>query len=90
MATDKNKQKIKKLTIELLKRSHKEAIKNVEKALNSGAIDVSGWDEKDMPMLVPKAIAIAVLTYEAGQYSGRGSSAEKKVAKDAKNIGYFL
>jgi hypothetical protein len=85
-----NKEKIKKITTDLLKQSYEEAVKRVTKAIDSGALDVSSWDENHNPMLAPKAIVIAVLQEEAEQYSAKGTSFEKEIKKNAKNIRLFL
>lgn len=84
------KAKIKKLAIEILKESHKKSIEKVERALNSGAIDIESWDENNGKMLIPKSIVCAILIDESKQYDASGTSFEKKVKKDIKNIGYYL
>jgi len=84
------KEEIKKLALSMLQQSFEAAKANVEKALSSGAIDIDSWDENSNPMLFPKSIVIAVLTEEANQQSAKGTSFEKQVKQDAKNIGYFL
>ena len=87
----KKKAKIKKLVNEMLNDSVK-AIKSrlIDKALNSGAIDIEGWSEDHSPMILPKSIVIDLLNHEADQYSARGTSFEKQVKKNVKNIGLFL
>lgn len=84
------KDKIRKRALDMLKESYKEAAKNVDKALASGAVNVEGWDENSNSMLLPKAIVSAVLIKEAGQYDGVGSCFEKSQKKEIKNIGYFI
>lgn len=84
------KQEIKKLALKLLEDAFEAAKKNVDRALSSGAVDSDAWDENSNPMLLPKSIVIAVLKEEAEQFSAKGTSFEKQVAKEAKNIGYFL
>lgn len=86
-----NKQKeIKKRALDMLEKSYEAAKKNVDKALSSGAIDVDSWDENSNAMLLPKAIVVAVLTEEASQHDCAGSSHEKYVKKEAKNISLFI
>jgi len=85
-----NKAKIKQLVIEMLKESQEKALKNLDKVLDCGAIDAEAWDENNGRMLVPKAIVIALLKEEADQYSAKGTSFEKQIKKDVKNIGYFI
>jgi len=41
-------------------------------------------------MILPKCIVIALLQNESRQYSGRGTSFEKRVKREVKNISYFL
>lgn len=84
------KEKIKALVIELLKDSHEEMIKKIDRAINSGALDIENWDEKITPMIIPKVIATAILESEATQYSARGTSFEKKIKRDVKNLRYFI
>lgn len=85
-----NKMKIAKLAQAILEDSYAKAKQNVIKAINSGAIDTDAWDEKHNPMLIPKAIVIAVLNEEADQYSAKGTSFEKFIKKESKNIGLHL
>jgi hypothetical protein len=80
------KDKIKELTLQMLKESYEQAIKKVDKAINSGAIDTEAWDEKSNPMITPKAIVVAILTDEVHQYNCAGSSFEKQIKKESKNI----
>ena len=84
------KQKIKELVKDMLIESHKAALKSIDKALNSGCIDIEGWDEENAPMVLPKCIVTAILEDESIQYTGRGTSYEKQVKKKVKNIRYFL
>ena len=90
MTTKQKKAKIKKLAAEMLKDSHKNALANIDRALNSGAIDIDAWDENNGKMLIPKAIVIAILEKEKWQYSPHNTGHEKTVNKQVKNIGYFL
>lgn len=84
------KEKIKALVIELLNTSHEEMIKKIDRALNSGALDIENWDEKTSPMILPKTIATAILESEATQYSARGTSFERRIKRDVKNLRYFI
>lgn len=90
MTTQEKKNKIKSLTEDMLKESFGSMIKKVEKALNSGVIDVDSWDENNNPMILPKCIVTAILQDESTQYEGKGTSFEKQVKKEVKNIRYFL
>jgi len=89
MTTQEKKNKIKSLAEDLLKESFDNMIKKVEKALNSGAIDVNSWNE-NTPMILPKCIVTAILQDESMQYEGKGTSFEKQIKKEVKNIRYFL
>ena len=84
------KQKIKKLVKDMLIKSHKEALNSIDKVLNSGCIDIDGWDEGDAPMVLPKCILTAILENEARQYTARGTSYEKQMKKEVSNIRYYL
>lgn len=90
MTTQEKADKIKSLVTDMLNDSHQAMIKKIDKALNSGAIDVDSWDENDKPMIVPKCIVTAILEQESTQYSGSGTSFEKQIKKEVKNIRYFI
>lgn len=90
MKTDIKKGKIKKLVKDMLIESHKKALANIDKALNSGCIDIDNWDENINSMVLPKTILTAILEEEARQYSARGTSFEKQIKKEVNNIKYFL
>ena len=85
-----NKDKISQLANELLSESIPHMRKMIERALRSGAIDVDGWDEKNNPMILPKAILVAVLEHEADQYRLMGTSFEREVKKEVKNLQHFI
>jgi hypothetical protein len=85
-----NKQKLKGLVKDMLIESHKKALKNIDKALNSNCIDIEGWNEEHAPMILPKCILTAILENESRQYTARGTSYEKQMEKEVKNIRYFL
>jgi len=84
------REKIKKLVTDMLIESHRKAIQNVDKVLDSGCIDIEGWDDENTPMILPKTILTAVLEHEALQYTARGTKYEKQVKKEVRNIHYFL
>ena len=90
MTTQEKKDKIKKLTVEMLNDAVSEMEKSIDRALNSGAIDVDNWHESLNPMILPKTVLIAVLENEASQYYGIGTSFEKRVKKEVKNIKCFI
>lgn len=84
------KEQIKALAASMLKDSYEAMLKNIDKALDSGAIDIENWSAEHAPMIVPKTIVSALLQRESFQYEGKGTAHEKKIKKDIKNIGYFL
>ncbi len=88
--TNKKKSQIKKLAVQMLKESFEQAKKKVDKALNCGAIDIDAWSPNSNPMLIPKAIVVAILNDESEQYDVSGTSFEKQMKKDIKEIGLYL
>jgi len=84
------KEAIKKHCIDMLNESHEFMLKKIDRALNSGAIDIDAWNEDDMPMIVPKCIVTALLQVESRQYEAKGTSFEKQIKKEVKNIRYFI
>jgi hypothetical protein len=90
MKNEEKRAKIKSLATDMLQESFQAMLKKVDKALNSGAIDVDGWDEKSGSMILPKCIVTAILQSESTQWAGTGTSFEKQVKKEVKNIRYFL
>ena len=90
MSTKTNKSKIKNLVKDMLKESNRIAIQKIERVLNSGSIDLDSWNEDNGKMILPKSIVIAILNSEAKQYSAKGTSFEREVNKNVKNIEYFL
>jgi hypothetical protein len=82
--------KIKALVVNLLEQSHEEMYWKIDAALNSGAIDIDSWQEDDSPMVLPKIIITAILENESTQYQGKGTSFEKKIKKEVKNLRYFI
>lgn len=81
---------IKALVAGMLEDSHKHMLDQIDKVLNCGAIDVESWDPKDKPMILPKIITAALLQRESVQYLGRGTSYEKSVKKEIRNILWFI
>ena len=84
------KKKIKALANWMLKDSLKKMEANIDRALNSGALDIDDWDENSNPMILPKIIVKALIEDEARQYDGRGTSHEKMVKKEVANLKNFL
>ena len=90
MTTQEKKNKIKSLTEDMLKESFASMIKKVEKALNSGAIDIDSWDENNNPMILPRCIITAILQDESTQYDAKGTTFEKQIKNEVQNIRYYL
>lgn len=89
--TRKQKERaIKKLAYKLLWEAHKAMRDNVEKAMNSGAIDIDSYDPVDAPMIEPKTIVCAILINESDQFKGRGTRWENQMRKNMHNIIRFL
>ena len=87
---ESNKEKIEALANEMLEQAFPHLKGLVKKALNSGALDIDGWDENSNPMILPKIIVAAVLEEEADQYKATGTSFEKEVRSEIKNLKHFL
>lgn len=90
MTNLQKKRKIKSLVKEMLKESHKAMIGKIDRTLNSGAIDIDAWSESYASMILPNCIVIALLQNESRQYSAIGTSFDKTVEREVKNITYFL
>jgi hypothetical protein len=90
MKNESKKAAIKSLAIKMLNESHEDMLQKIDKALNSGAIDIDSWDENHNSMILPKCIVMAVLQNESTQYEGRGTSFEKQMKKEVSNIRIFL
>lgn len=90
MNYEDKKDKVREIATRLLAQSQAEMLAKVEKAINSGAVDIDGWDEGCNPMILPKSIVSAVLQYESGQYDCAGTSFEKEVKRNVKNLRHFL
>ena len=87
----KNKrEKIKSLVYDMLQESHIAMVNKIDSVLDSGAIDIEGWNEYDKPMILPKCIVTAILQNESHAYEGKGTSYEKMIKHQVKNIKYFI
>lgn len=86
----KKSDQIIKLTDDMLETAIPEIKKLIRKAVNSGAIDVEGWDRQFNPMIIPKCILIAALETEADQYRATGTVYEKQVEKEVRNLKNFI
>lgn len=74
----------------MLKDSHEALNRNIDKVLDSGGVDIDGWEYNNAPMILPKCIVTALLIRESKQYEGKGTSYEKHVKKEVKNILNFI
>ena len=90
MNEQEKKQAIKKLVVEMLKESQEEMIEKIDTIIESGAVDVENWNENFNKMVIPKTIVTALLENESKQRDGRGTSFEKQVKRDVKDICNFL
>lgn len=84
------KEKIKSLVAEMLKDSYEAMLKKIDTAIDSGAVNINDWDEKNAPMILPKCIVMAIMERENLQYSGRGTGYEKQIKKQVNSIRYYL
>lgn len=90
MTHEEKKQKIQFHTERLLAEAYAHAERAINKALNSGALDIDGWDADIDPMILPKIIVITLLENEADQYKATGTSFEKRVKKEVANLKRFV
>jgi len=90
MNTQEKKDNVKQLVADMLNESYEAMVNNIDKVLNSGAIDIDNWDEKYMPMFLPKCILTAILQHESHQYEGEGTSFKKQIDKEVRHIRYYL
>jgi len=88
--TDRKKEKITQMVVNLLLGSHEKMVEKISNLLNSGAIDLDSWNDKFDSMILPKTIATVLLQDESVQYTCTGTSFEKRIKKDAKNLKNFL
>jgi len=87
---EEKKERLRQHVCDMLEESYKVMIRKVDKALNSSAVDIEGWDEKNGPMILPKCIVTAILQDESTQYEGKGTSFEKMIRIEVRNIKLFI
>lgn len=85
-----NKEKLKATTKKILNELRREQEKYLETILNSGYSSIKSWDENNTPMILPKAICVAILKESINQIDGRGTAFEKQVKKEAATIHFLL
>lgn len=90
MNNEQKKQEIKNLVSEMIEESRQAMLKKIDIVLNSGAIDVDQWEPDNAPMVLPKTIVTAILQHESEQRDGKGTSHERKIKKEVRNIRYWL
>lgn len=90
MTREEKKELLKEMVTNLLTDSHNEMLKKIDKALNSGAIDVEEWDPAWFGLILPKTIATAILKDASTQYECKGTSYEKRIKEDVKNMLCFI
>ena len=90
--TRKHKEALcRKYARECLKYAVKEMQDNIDKAIKSGAVNITGWEPDFAPYIMPKTIVCAVLEHEAARHINTVPKAyERKVKKCVRNIRYFL
>lgn len=89
--TKKQKERaIRKHVKDMLKQSHDVMVKNIDKAIMCGVLDIDSWDPDDKPMIIPKIIVKALIESEALQYDARGTGYEKTIKKQVRKLRYFI
>lgn len=88
--SDYKKNYIKQHVELLMEQSKNSMLENLNDLLKSGAIDIDKYDPKVNPMIEPKAIFIALMNEEINQYSAKGTSFEKQIKKEVKNLANFI
>lgn len=84
------KEQVHFLVSDMLNRASVCMHEKIHKAMDSMAFDIQRWDKDDNPMILPKIIVIAILEDEAEQYKAKGTSFEKLINKEVKNLKCFL
>lgn len=88
MTTEEKKKKLKSDVEELIGHCYKWALDDVERAVNSGSIDIESWDQNTL--VLPKIITTAIMQKVSRQYAGLGTRHENRIKNEVKNIQYFL
>lgn len=90
MTQEEKRNKINRLVFDMLSESYQHMVRKIDEVLDSGSVDVDGWDENNAPMILPKCIVTAILKRESEQYEGKGTSFEKQLKKMSDNIKHFI
>ena len=89
MDIENKKVEIARLARSILDYSYEHGKDKIDQAINSGALDLDSW-ELDRKMIIPKIIVRAILETESDQYDGKGTSWEKNIRKETKNLKLFI
>jgi len=84
------KKKIQAMAVQMIKNFQANMEAKIERALNSGALDIDSWEEDINPAILPKVIAIAVLEDTADGFKATGTCFEKEVKKEVANVKCFI
>jgi hypothetical protein len=90
MTTQEKKEVIKAYSSKMLEQSYEDMIKKIDKVINSGSVDVESWDVNSNPYVLVRSILSAILDVEAQEYNGVGTSFEKGMKREIKNIKLFI
>ena len=90
MTTEEKKAAIKQHVIDMINQSGRAMVDKIDFAMNCGALDIDSWDKDNAPMIIPHIIISALLLREVNKHAGKGTSSEKKVKKEVKNLSYFI
>lgn len=90
MTREEKRDKINRLVFDMLSASYQHMVRKIDEVLDSGSVDVDGWDEDNAPMTLPKCIVTAILKRESEQYEGKGTDFEKQIKKTSNNIKHFI
>ncbi len=90
MTTKEKKTRIHTITKTILQASHDAMIEKIDKVINSSAVDIDSWETNKNPLVLPMCIANALLQIESDQLNLSGSSFEKQVKKEVRNIRRFI
>jgi hypothetical protein len=90
MTNQEKKEEIKLIVSGMIECSKEQLYKSLDKALNSGCIDIDNWNDKINPLELCKSLMIAILENEASTYYAWSTCFEKEVKREVKNIKLFL
>jgi hypothetical protein len=88
MNAQQKREKIKELTLTMLRQSYETMCKKVDTAVQT--LNTDNWDENENPMILPRCVVVAILENEPLQHNGTGTCFEKEMKKEVKIIRYHL